>query len=150
MRFRKSLVKQLQLLKRPSSSSVENPTGGTLLAHALLAFTPPSTDSISPPFTLRDLLFMSVTEKPSSKKPERPIWPTYSWRTKSINTQLFYIRDHRQADLAIVKLRKGPLGFDLELRPNFIKGQLENPVALVQISNEDTILLIQICAMTGT
>ena len=93
---------------------------------------------------------MSVTEKPSSKKPERPIWPAYSWRTKSINTQLFYIRDHRQADLAIVKLRKGPLGFDLEWRPNFIKGQLENPVALVQISNEDTILLIQICAMTGT
>ena len=85
-----------------------------------------------------------------TKKPERPIWPTYSWRAKNTNAQLFYVTDHRQVDLALVKLPTGPLGFDLEWRPNFIKGQLENPVALVQLSNEDTILLIQISAMQGT
>jgi hypothetical protein len=92
---------------------------------------------------------MSATENPVSKQPDRPILPTYSWRTKSSNAQLFYIRDHRQVDLTIARLRNGPLGFDLEWRPNFIKGQLENPVALVQLSNEDTILLIQISAMGG-
>jgi hypothetical protein len=84
------------------------------------------------------------------KKPERPIWPTYSWRAKNANAQLFYVTDHRQVDLAIVNLPTGPLGFDLEWRPNFIKGQPENPVALVQLSNENTILLIQISAMQGT
>ncbi|KIM85515.1 hypothetical protein PILCRDRAFT_367306 [Piloderma croceum F 1598] len=88
------------------------------------------------------------TEKPVSKLPDRPILPTYSWRTKSSNAQLFYIRDHHHVNLTIPRLRNGPLGFDLEWRPNFIKGQLENPVALVQLSNEDTILLIQISAMT--
>jgi len=92
-----------------------------------------------------DMTSMSPTEKPVSK----PILPVYSWRTQSSNPQLFYIRDHRQVDLTIARLRNGPLGFDLEWRPNFIKGQLENPVALVQLSNQDTILLIQISAMSG-
>lgn len=95
------------------------------------------------------LLSMSAAQKPISKQPERPSWPTYSWRTKSNNAQLFYIRDQRQVDLAIDRLHNGPLGFDLEWRPSFIKGQLENPVALVQLSNEYTILLIQISAMGG-
>jgi hypothetical protein len=93
---------------------------------------------------------MSTTERPIPKNPERPIWPTYSWRAKSINARLLYIRDHRQADAAIVRLRKGPLGFDLEWRPNFIKGRPENPVALVQLSTEDTVLLIQIYVMEST
>jgi hypothetical protein len=93
---------------------------------------------------------MSTTERSIPKKPERPIWPTYSWRAKNINPRLLYIRDHRQADAAIVRLRKGPLGFDLEWRPNFIKGHPENPVALVQLSTENTILLIQIYVMEST
>jgi hypothetical protein len=83
------------------------------------------------------------------KKIERPILPTYSWRAKGTNTQLFYIRDSREVDAAIVRVGNGPLGFDLEWRPNFIKGQVENPVALVQLSTDDTILLIQISAMPG-
>lgn len=91
----------------------------------------------------------STMSKPVPNNLERLIWPTYSWRAKSVNTQLFYIRDRRQADLAINNLCKGPLGFDLEWRPNYIKGQPENPVALVQLSSKNTILLIQICAMTS-
>ncbi|KAH7915103.1 ribonuclease H-like domain-containing protein [Hygrophoropsis aurantiaca] len=43
--------------------------------------------------------------------------------------------------------KKGPLGFDLEWRPNYKKGQAENPVALVQLSNPTTILLIQVSSM---
>lgn len=83
------------------------------------------------------------------KKPPRPIKPAYSWQTNSTNTRLFYITDHEQANLAVSRLRKGPLGFDLEWRPNYTKGRPENPVALVQLSNEDTILLIHIYVMIG-
>lgn len=90
-------------------------------------------------FSLNTVFIMSGT---------KPVWPTYSWRAKSANTRLVYIRDHQQADLEVLSLRS-PLGFDLEWRPNFVKGQLQNPVALVQLSDEDTILLIQITAMSG-
>ncbi|KAF8078279.1 ribonuclease H-like domain-containing protein [Lyophyllum atratum] len=40
-----------------------------------------------------------------------------------------------------------PVGFDLEWKPTFTKNTPENPVALVQLANQDTILLIQISAM---
>jgi len=72
--------------------------------------------------------------------------PLYSWQARSASTRLVYIRDNRKADLEVVKLQ-GPLGFDLEWRPNVIKGQVENPVALVQLSDMNTILLIQVSAM---
>jgi hypothetical protein len=74
--------------------------------------------------------------------------PLYSWRARSASTRLVYIRDNRKADLEVLNLR-GPLGFDLEWRPNFIKGQVENRVALVQLSDKNTILLIQVSAMAG-
>lgn len=91
---------------------------------------------------------MSVTNTTIVKKQPHPVWPIYSWRAKSAGTRLVYIRDIQQADFEVVKLR-GPLGFDLEWRPNYVKGQLQNPVALVQLSSEDTILLVQVSAMTG-
>jgi hypothetical protein len=112
----------------------------------LVRFTYQLASALPSPLTSLD---MDAPEKPVSKQPDRPILPTYSWRTKNSNAQLFYITDHRQVDLTIPTLPSGPLGFDLEWRPTFNKGQLENPVALVQLSNEDKILLIQISAMTG-
>lgn len=84
----------------------------------------------------------------SASDAKNPVWPTYSWKDRSPSTQLVYITDNYQADLEVVKLR-GPLGFDLEWKPNFVKGRPENPVALVQLSDENTILLIQISAMAG-
>jgi hypothetical protein len=74
--------------------------------------------------------------------------PLYSWRARSASTRLVYIRDNRKADLEVLNLR-GPLGFDLEWRPNVIKGQVDNRVALVQLSDKNTILLIQVSAMAG-
>lgn len=88
--------------------------------------------------SLNTLLMMSATNTV----------PLYSWRARSPSTRLVYIRDNRKADLEVLNLR-GPLGFDLEWRPNAIKGQVENPVALVQLSDRNTILLIQVSAMTG-
>ncbi|KAF9535507.1 ribonuclease H-like domain-containing protein [Crepidotus variabilis] len=84
------------------------------------------------------------------KTPPRPA-PTeeYSWSTYNSGAKVIYIRNHEQANIALAALtpENGPLGFDLEWRPTFVKGQPENPAALVQLANENTIMLIQITAM---
>jgi hypothetical protein len=90
------------------------------------------------PTSLDTLLMMSATNTA----------PLYSWRARSASTRLVYIRDSQKADLEVLNLR-GPLGFDLEWRPNAIKGQVENPVALVQLSDKNTTLLMQVSAMAG-
>jgi hypothetical protein len=74
--------------------------------------------------------------------------PLYSWRLIHPKAHCHYIRDVHQANI-LVGLLRGPVGFDLEWRPSFQKGQPENPVALVQLANEETILLIQVSAMQG-
>ncbi|KAJ8596470.1 ribonuclease H-like protein [Rhizopogon salebrosus TDB-379] len=80
--------------------------------------------------------------------PKRPQLPHYSWRAQHPTCSLQYITDHRVADIALSQLAPGPLGFDLEWRPNFRKWEKENPVALVQLASYDTILLIQLSAMS--
>jgi hypothetical protein len=82
-------------------------------------------------------------------KPPKPILPLYSWRDITSATKLLYIQNCTEADLEVSKLGGRVLGFDLEWRPTFVKGHPENPVALVQLANEDTILLIQISAMSS-
>ncbi|TFK76823.1 ribonuclease H-like protein [Pluteus cervinus] len=85
---------------------------------------------------------------PSTKPPtKQPQLPLYSWRTYSPNARLVYLRDHQQADNEIAQLNPGLLGFDLEWRPTYVKGYPENPVALVQLASDNTILLLQIKAM---
>lgn len=80
------------------------------------------------------------------KPPER-VYDLYSWKTLAPDTRLAYIRDPEIAEFELSKLRPGPLGFDLEWKPNYFKGEMQNPVALVQLATEDTILLIQVTAM---
>lgn len=91
---------------------------------------------------------LSVPVVPVKPVP-RPVLPAYSWRAKSAHAKLFYVRDHLEANAIVSKLGSGPLGFDLEWKPNFVKGQPENPVAVVQLSSEDTIVLFQVIAMKG-
>ena len=84
------------------------------------------------------------------KPDHRPVLPRYSWREKSANPNLFYLKDHLQANAVVKRLvGTGPLGFDLEWRPVFVKGQPENRVALVQLSSRDTVVLFQVSAMKG-
>ncbi|KAH0590366.1 Werner syndrome ATP-dependent helicase like protein [Termitomyces sp. J132] len=72
--------------------------------------------------------------------------PVYHWRTIHPNATLHYVRDLVVANSLLNDLR-GPVGFDLEWRPNFIKDAPENPVAIVQLANETMILVIQVSAM---
>jgi len=93
---------------------------------------------------------LAASEQPQDtaapKVPER-VYDLYSWTTNSPKSRLVYIRDHEMAEHELSQLRPGPLGFDLEWKPNYFKGGIENPVALVQLASEDKILLIQVTAM---
>lgn len=83
------------------------------------------------------------------KVPER-VYDLYSWSKNSPNARLVYIRNPDVATKELSQLRPGPLGFDLEWKPIYSKYQAENPVALVQLATEDTVLLIQLTAMRST
>ena len=72
--------------------------------------------------------------------------PPYSWRSYHPSAQLRYITDADNADIHLAALG-GPVGFDLEWKPTFTKGAPENPVALVQLANSESILVIQISSM---
>lgn len=90
----------------------------------------------------------STIDPPETPKEPQRVYETYSWRDKAPDTRLAYIRDLATAELELSKLTPGPLGFDLEWKPNRWKGS-NNPVALVQLASHDTILLIQVTAMLG-
>jgi len=64
--------------------------------------------------------------------------------------KVLYIRDATYADRELSVLTEGPLGFDIEWRPKFVKGGPDNPVALIQLATVDTVFLLQISAMQGT
>lgn len=84
------------------------------------------------------------------KLPPRPA-PTYeySWAEWSPNAEVVYLRDAEETNKHLSQLKPGCLGFDLEWKPNYVKGGKENPVALVQLANDDVIYLLQITAMKG-
>lgn len=91
---------------------------------------------------------LTTTLQPAANVRPIPTIP-YSWRQKHPRAQLFYIRDHKEANKALERLDGKAYGFDLEWKPNYVKGQKENPVALVQIANHAVILLLQVNAMKG-
>ena len=84
------------------------------------------------------------------KAPPRPA-PTeaYSWAEYAPNAALIYTGDLNRANQELAKLTPGPLGFDLEWKPNYVKGERENRVALLQLANAESILLLQLSAMRG-
>ncbi|KAI0085674.1 ribonuclease H-like domain-containing protein [Irpex rosettiformis] len=81
------------------------------------------------------------------RKVAEPLYDLYSWKRISPTSRLVYIQDPQTLDLELSQLKPGPLGFDLEWKPTYVKGVPENPVALVQIASDDTILLIQVTSM---
>ncbi|KAI8983422.1 ribonuclease H-like domain-containing protein [Trametes punicea] len=87
----------------------------------------------------------SNDQSPSQEPPR--VYDVYSWSTKSPQTRLVYIQNVNTANKAISQLDTKVLGFDLEWKPNYIKGMPENPVALVQLASEHLILLIHVSYM---
>ena len=99
--------------------------------------------------------------KPEKKKKKKwadaPMLPPYNHSERCPESKVHYVRDAAEADRAIDELRAAvradPLhnqiiGFDLEWKPRFKKGQPENPVALVQLASRDVIVLAQVTAMS--
>ncbi|KAF8489593.1 ribonuclease H-like domain-containing protein [Gautieria morchelliformis] len=65
---------------------------------------------------------------------------------------LIYLRDTALTDRTVQDFREkltGPLGFDIEYRPNFTKGCPLNRTALVQLASESLVLLVQVSAMSA-
>ncbi|KAF9056652.1 ribonuclease H-like domain-containing protein [Panaeolus papilionaceus] len=73
----------------------------------------------------------------------------YSWSKYNPNAQIHYLTDHNRANsvLSSSVFDGAVLGFDLEWKPNYIKGNPENPVALIQLASHDAIYLVQISSM---
>ena len=104
-------------------------------------------------FTVRyPLMSATIDLKPNTvvKGVKGPPLPMYSWRAKSPNARLVYTRDADEANAELEKLQPGPLGFDMEWKPNTVVGQTPNPVALVQLANDEMVILVQVSAMTST
>ncbi|KAJ6627270.1 ribonuclease H-like domain-containing protein [Mycena sp. CBHHK59/15] len=85
-----------------------------------------------------------VAPLPAKVPPPTPT-TRYSWRNGL--TQQLYITDVKQAEASLSTFN-GPCGLDIEWKPNFRKGQPENPVALLQLANSGTVLLLHLCHMT--
>jgi hypothetical protein len=71
----------------------------------------------------------------------------YTTSTCHMSHIVNYCRTPAQVHAAINPYYDGHLGFDLEWKPNYIAGQPQNPVALVQLATDRNIFLIQIARM---
>ncbi|KAJ7275385.1 ribonuclease H-like domain-containing protein [Mycena haematopus] len=99
------------------------------------------------------LLDMQSLSESTSSAPISLPTTRYCWREETSNQDAkapprqVYITDatHAEAELSTFK---GPCGIDIEWKPCFLKGEPENPVALLQLANFDTILLLHLCHMT--
>lgn len=104
------------------------------------------------PPSLSDPTQSTFQPPPVEKLPRRPA-PTqaYSFKEYNPNVKVLYVRNHEQANRILAKLHTSfkVFGFDLEWKPTFQKGARENPVSLIQLANDDTILLFQVTAMRG-
>jgi hypothetical protein len=112
----------------------------------MLSEAPPS--EVPPPI-VPELPAIPVTSF-IEKTPPRPA-PTeaYTWEEFAPKARLVYTRDVNYANQELSNFKPGPLGFDLEWKPNFVRGERENRVALLQLANDELILLLQLSAMGG-
>ncbi|CAE6432427.1 unnamed protein product [Rhizoctonia solani] len=83
----------------------------------------------------------------SSAESSSPALPLFLWRDHAIpGTKVKYLRTEKEVNVALESV-KGPLGFDVEWRPSFVRGMPEAPIALLQLARPDQIFLIQLTAM---
>ncbi|PVG04141.1 hypothetical protein CPB86DRAFT_868886 [Serendipita vermifera] len=75
--------------------------------------------------------------------------PIYSYSSIFPQRRLTYINQNRDLQALHRLKRSGYLGFDMEWRPNFEKGQQPNPVAVIQLSGEDDVVVVQIIRGIG-
>ena len=81
---------------------------------------------------------------------QSPPTQLYHFRDYNPIPKVSYIQTLQQATAVFGGLLpSGPLGFDLEWRPTYKKGAPENPVALIQLANEHSIMLFQVSCMRG-
>ncbi|KAI5991562.1 ribonuclease H-like domain-containing protein [Pisolithus albus] len=67
----------------------------------------------------------------------------------AVTKQFSYITDLDVANWLLSTLPPGPVGFDLEWKPCYVKDQPENRVALIQLAAADCVLLLHVHRMRG-
>jgi len=86
------------------------------------------------------------------EKPAGPPLPPFRWFTSFPQARLIYLNTPAKAidflstfshDL-LFSGKEPIIGFDMEWKPNFVKGHTENPVALIQLASTDAIALLHI------
>lgn len=82
-----------------------------------------------------------------------PDLPLFKWSSFFPQAKVVYITSVQTANAEVQRLwtryPHSVVGLDMEWKPNYIKGLPENPVAVVQIGSEESILIVQISAMPG-
>lgn len=101
----------------------------------------------------------NISSKSSS---DATTYPSYSHKDYSPRATVVYTQHEDEANnlvgalrgydmvlipFALLNLSPRPLGFDLEWRPQFVRGAQERRTALVQLSDETMILLIHVSSM---
>ncbi|KAJ7129986.1 ribonuclease H-like domain-containing protein, partial [Mycena crocata] len=95
-------------------------------------------------FTCKHHMELAADSSPPEPSSIPPLTTRYTWQSGS--TRRWYLTDADEADEAVSRFT-GPCGIDIEWKPTFRKGQAENPVALLQLANVDTVLLLHLCHM---
>ncbi|KIM92426.1 hypothetical protein PILCRDRAFT_810481 [Piloderma croceum F 1598] len=95
---------------------------------------------------INDLFKDAPTTSSNSKLYTQPL-PPYSYKDYSPMPTTVYTQHEEEAN-DLVETLKGPLGFDMEWRVIFRRGAGERKTALIQLSDERTILLMQVSSMT--
>ncbi|KAI6136857.1 ribonuclease H-like domain-containing protein [Pisolithus sp. B1] len=90
---------------------------------------------------------MSTSKNAITKPKDQETHPLYSWNTISPSCRFSYITDPEIANWLLSTLPHGPVGFDLEWKPCYVKDQPENRVALIQLAAADCVLLLHIHRM---
>ncbi|KAF8311245.1 hypothetical protein DL93DRAFT_1489809 [Clavulina sp. PMI_390] len=84
-------------------------------------------------------------------KPPRPDLPSFSWNTRESEDEplrtLHYITSLPDAEYFLSQVTGDVVGFDVEWKPNFVKGQAENRIALAQVADRSAIYLVHISLM---
>jgi len=119
-----------QRMAEPSTSTPTPEAGGVRVALSLGA------------------IVQRVENPAPAQQPKRPE-PTipYSWRSFQPPISFEYVTDCDRANELLETLEPCALGFDVEWKPGFLKGQPENKVALIQLANNEIIYLLQVSAM---
>ncbi|KNC98194.1 uncharacterized protein SPPG_06596 [Spizellomyces punctatus DAOM BR117] len=87
----------------------------------------------------------NIWVSPPKQADKGPALPKLDYRSDKVNYEVVYARSTRAINEAVNKCRGDVIGFDMEWKPTFVRGEAQRPTALIQLCNERYIGLLHIC-----